>query len=851
MGLKDIKLTIGGKDIDVSRVEQLRLSITKSIADIRDITKSNSSFTKTMIVPGTKSNDIALGFGQEVNSVNAISQNSKPEAILEVSGTTVIKGFARSIKRVIKNKSRTHEYHIQLIGDNGDWKHDINGLSITDLDYSEFDHVYNKSNIDASELIDGSGVPLTKPDIVYPLINYGATGDMPHPVPSEQQKHGVTVGNRFPAIQKRSILKKIFNSVGLKIVSTFVDSDFFRGQYIPFTNKALIHPESYRGPKLIRIGVSDENVFLMDDETTAPNFDTGDNYEEVSFTTQLSPSFTRFEFAYTVPEDSFQNFILEVDFASLGGGGVFGNFMEINIVDPNGFETQFKSSTPIFPGNVPPPSGFKLRVETGMRFFKAGSIVFPIFGQPNMKVRIPDSVFYNEVLLNVLEGHALDMGVNLPDIDQIDFIRAIRDEFNLMILTDTESREVFIEPHDDFYQARAIDWTGKLDKSRDEEIKDLNDQIAKTVKYAYRPDGNDKLVEQVNLHTDIDLASTEIVSDNKFTEGSQTIGDSLFSPTLMDFWAYIGLFSVRVPRLNKEVSEYPGESPQSTKFGFRSLFYDGVKALPSGESWFFDGVERFDFPNFYSVDEINDNDNSLYWSDTTRSRGLFEKFHRNRFEIINKGKLYTAFYDLKDTDISLLDFRVPILVVDTYYLLNKIINYSPLSSGTTQVELIQAVNLDIKAIIDGAGGGILPPLPPVQGPINTQDQNPDQQPAAGGLPPDITTIGVTGGGGVQVNNQGNDSGDDEGTVTYGTGLTTADDGQVIIGTNNEPDDDAIVIIGAGPDVNDQVNVLVIDGDGNLNLPGPPIVLHVNDILVPVFYTTKNGDLQPMYKHKNA
>ena len=850
MGLKDIKLTIGGKDIDVSKIEKLRLSITKSIADIRDITQSNSSFTKTMIVPGTKNNDIALGFGQEINSVIAISQNIKPEAILEVSGTIIIKGFARSIKRVIKNKSKTHEYHLMLIGDNGDWKHDINGLNITDLDYSEFDHVYNKASIDVSELIDGSGVALTKPDIVYPLINYGATGDMPHPVPSEQQKHGVRVRNRFPAIQKRSILKKIFNSLGLKIVSNFVDSAFFRGQYIPFTNKALIHPETYREPKLIRIGVSDENVFTMDDETTAPNFDTGDNYEEVSFTTAIAPLFTRFEFAYTVPEDSFQNFILEVDFAKTVGGGVFGNFMEINIVDPNGFETQFISSTPIFPGNIPPSAGFKLRVETGMRFFKAGSIVFPIFSQPAMKVRIPDSVFYNEVLLNVLEGHTIDMGVNLPDIDQIDFIRAIRDEFNLMILTDTESREVFIEPHDDFYIARAIDWTTKLDKGKDEEIKDLNDQIAKTVKYAFKPDGNDKLVEQVNLHTDIDLASTEIVSDNKFTEGSQTIGNSLFAPTLMDFWPYIGLFSVKVPRLNKEVSEFPGESPQSTRFEFRSLFYDGVKALSSGESWFFDGVERFDFPNFYAVDEINDNDNSLYWNDTKRSKGLFEKFHRNRFEIINRGKLYTAFYDLKDADISLLDFRVPILVVDTYYLLNKIINYSPLSSGTTQVELIQAVNLDIKAIIDAEGGSVLPPLPPIQGPILTQEEDPPQDPPAGALPPDATTIGLTGGGGIEVNNQGNDS-QDEGTVTYGTGLTTDNDGQVIIGTHNEPDDDAVVIIAIGPNPNEQINALVIDGDGNLNLPGPPIVLHINSILVPVLYTASSGDLQPMYKHKNA
>ncbi len=651
--MEDVRLTISGIVIDIADVEKLRLAITKSIAQIQDTSQGDAGFTLTMVVPGTKNNDKALGFGQDINSVKAISQNVRPEAEIEVGGTVLLDGFVRSSKQKINNRSKTHEYHITLFGDNGDWKHKMNGLNVNELDYSEFDHVYNRASMDASELTNSSGIALTKPDVVYPLINYGSTLDMPHPVLTNQDIHTVQVKNRFPALQKRSILKRMYEGIGFKITGNFIDSDFFSRQYLPFTNPALLNPESFRTERLFRAGLASDIadaaavIFLIpfDDDTTDVRFDNGANFDPAVF----GPSNPRG--TYTIDQDSRQNFILETLVEETGtpidpltGASIIidgGNF--IRVTDPDGNEVDYRSGITPFPAGVPT----KIHTETGFQDFKAGTTVtahglFVTFvGSGSvLEVKKEGTFLYNRIQLgSVLKGQTVNMNINLPDVLQLDFFRAIRDEFNLMTLTDVGKREVFIEPHDDFYTTKAIDWTDKLDKNKDEIIEDLNDSIAKTIKYSFKSDSNDKVVEQIEIQSNNELASLDVTNSNKFVEGEQTIGNTFFAPTLMDFWPYVGLFSVKVPRLNKDTVEFPGVSAQSTDFVFRSLYYNGIQPLPSGESWFFDGGERFNFPNFYSVDEINDNDNSLYWNNTRRSKGPFEKFHRNRFEIIDQGKL--------------------------------------------------------------------------------------------------------------------------------------------------------------------------------------------------------------------
>lgn len=834
--MKQVRLTIAGNEIEISDVDKLRLSVTRSIDEIQDIEKSNASRTKTIVVPGTKKNDIALGFGQDINSVTALSQNIKPDALLEVGSTIIIEGFARATKRKIINKDATHEYHLILIGDNGEWKHAINGLNVNDLDYSEFDHTYNKTDIDASELTDSSGVALTKPEIVYPLINYGTTLDMPHPVSTNLDLHTVRVKNRFPAIQKRSILNKILNNAGFKIISTFVDSAFFGNQYMPFVNDALLHPESYRTAKLFKAGLTADVPFVgilpqLDDESTGGNFDNGSNYTPASST-------------YTIDEDSIQNFTFISEAVYTAGSGQPAQILaiiQLRVTEPDGTVIFYESEAVSFASGV----ANKAIVETGFVEWTTGTTIKAetlsiLSGSSTVKKT--GTFFFNEVKREILEGHTVEMNGNLPDIEQIDFIRGLRDEFNLMIFTDITNRQVFIEPHDDFYSTKSIDWTDKLDKSKDETIEDLNDKLAKNVKYAFKRDSKDKVVESILLQTGEEVASLNVANSNKFVDGEQIVGNSLFAPTLMDTWAYVGLLSAKVPRLNKDAVEFPSASGQATDFVFRSLYYDGVQSLPSGESWFFDGVERTDYPRFFSVDEENDNDNSLFWNNTKRSDGLFQKYHRNRFEIRDKGKLYTAFFNLNDSDISKLDFRIPIFVVDTYYLLNKVENYDPLADVTTKAELITALNMNIKAIVDELDESVFPPLPPT-GVIPVSTAIDATNPGSPNIfKPTSPTLINSNGFGVQTLGQGSES-NLSGVTSYGSQMTMGKANQVGFGNNNEKDDNAQLVIGAGTRTVSKT-VFKIDENGTAKFGnGSGVRTTINQVSTEVIYTDSNGEEQ--------
>jgi hypothetical protein len=74
------------------------------------------------------------------------------------------------------------------------------------------------------------------------------------------------------------------------------------------------------------------------------------------------------------------------------------------------------------------------------------------------------------------------------------------------------------------------------------------------------------------------------------------------------------------------------------------------------------------------------------------NNNLFKKYHEAQFlELASKdSKLITAMFYLTELDIQQLDFRDTILIDQTYYRLNKVIDYNPFKTGLTKVELFKA-----------------------------------------------------------------------------------------------------------------------------------------------------------------
>lgn len=858
--MKEAKIFIGGEQVDLFDRDKLRLALTYSIADINKIESRSSGTSKTITLPATHNNNKIFGFGIDVNSSDALDQNKRRTAHIEVGGTVLLRGFAKINKNIVKNRNNIGQYQVVIIGDNGDWKERLSERNVNELDYSDQDHIYNKTNIDLSETVS------TDRDYVYPLINYGAVLGG-HPISGNFEVHDVLVEDRFPAFNIKAIFDRMFNGIGVKIDSKFINSDFFKKLYLPFANDLFLHPQSFRDDDLFRVGLSANLTHLLpisdiDDTLLFPNIgNTPDRSLFLIFFDNESGEFfdagNNFSLnSYTIKNASKQKFEIKVRISFTSPQFVVGI---VRIILTKNFIFVADSQTVTFAENS---SAITLTIKTDFITVIAGDEMRvqidistnSIITTNELTILKNGTFFSNDISLEIFKDTSIELNNLLPDINQLDFVKGIKDLFNLYFVYDTDTRTVSIEPRDEFYKSKAIDWTDKFDKSKDEEITYLNDKLKKKITYRYQDDSNDGWVQQIESENDIIIASNEITNPNKFVKDEQNVGTKLFAPTIMRPFDYIGLLISKVPTLNKDAILHPDISEKSTNFKTRILYFDSIRNTETGESWFFEGIERTDYPYFFSVDVVSDNDNSLYYDNTRRSKGLFNKYYENLHDTLNEGRLYTAFFNLNDSDISNLDFRIPIFVKNTYYLLNKIVNYDPLLKKTTKVELIRATNMNIQAIILEAEGGegaifITPSIP--------EDDKPFSEAEDPTIPPDINEVKkrslVVSLGqddtGVVVKGARNHSAF-KGTISYGEGLRAAKDDQTLIGSYNEEDKTAQMIMGGGS-VSERKTLAKVARDGTVKPSnGSRMVLTVNGVSVDMVYTDLDGETQMVVKTDN-
>jgi len=211
---------------------EIPISINLSIADIREPEKRNGSYSKTIKLKGTKTNNKFFEHTYQVNvSTNSWNANIKTPAYVLQQGSVVFEGYLRllQINATQVNGVNDIEYEVSIFGDNNTLFAGIGDSKLQDLDMSEFDHVYSRQNIINSwaSLIKVSGVDVPFAignGYTYPLIDYGYNNFNANSYPVETWR---------PAIFVREYIDKIFAAAGKTFTSTFFDSAFFKKLIIP------------------------------------------------------------------------------------------------------------------------------------------------------------------------------------------------------------------------------------------------------------------------------------------------------------------------------------------------------------------------------------------------------------------------------------------------------------------------------------------------------------------------------------------------------------------------------------------------------------------------------------------
>ncbi len=743
--------------------EDSSMSLNFAIADIKTPDKRNTSYSKTIKVPGSKVNNKlfthiyeiskeSLTIGNGSNFSPDFNPNKKAKCIIYSDTLLQINGYVQLLK--VNINGDLIEYEISVKGALGNLFSEVEGKKLTDLDFSEYDHLWNKAiqklSWDTSIIKDGSpyvnfasGLPIGE-GYVYPLIDYGRD--------DAQSVFEFEVKNLYPAIYTKAYIDKIFKYAGFTYTSAFFDSEFFKKLIIPFSGEVVkLSAAQIDARKFLANTVSDldystntyydptshvyfaeiqatESTIIFSNDSIGMGFDNGMSYDPLTG-------------IWTVTKKGTYDIIIDYDFdltitppVGTTDVRVYGQYFrgEIvhnlsNVLQARGVNVYF-SSLPLVRNIVFPirANGISLNVGDTIK----GNLLFvstmeflngttSIDGTADYNISFnADTKFYNIPIVNpLIEGDTFLMNsAILKEVAMKDFFLSFVRMFNLMVTPDPNNEmNLLIEPQKDFYVGNTVvDWTSKLDLSKDIEIRPVSEIEGKQYRFSYKDDTdfyNAKYKDKYSLT----YGEKTLNIDNDFVKGVKEL-DIIFSPTPSVGNEFDGKV---IPRIVKEESN-GSVSPFAGKP--RLLIYGGVK---SGVAWTYksasgDTIEttypysgHLDDPFNPTVDILFSIPDEIYWGSPsdiglTYTNNNTYNIYLKQFieEITDKdSKIVIAYFYLKALDIFKLDFKNFIHASGINYRLNKIYDYDPEKDESTRVELAKIKRgVPFTATITGVDG---------------------------------------------------------------------------------------------------------------------------------------------------
>jgi hypothetical protein len=313
-------------------------------------------------------------------------------------------------------------------------------------------------------------------------------------------------------------------------------------------------------------------------------------------------------------------------------------------------------------------------------------------------------------------GGTIEVNDYVPKkIKQSDFIKGIFNMYNLYASVDpAQPNKLILQNRDDFYDAGTeVDWTEKLAKNQEQELSFLPEITAKKVILTYAPDKDAPNTTYTNATNDI-YGQVEVIFDNEYVKEVDT-KPILFSPTPVIktlFGAFVPMIAGAAPETNIRILYDKTEigQPLATCGPFSILDYGSV-----GQSNLtsYPLVGHFDDPltptfdiNFAICDFYYYNPSSL----TTNN--LYNRYWRRTMGQINNGKMLIANFDLNENDIQALKLNDKIRIDNSWWNINKVIDYDANARKLTRVELISIDNEINFTPFMGPSGPIIPTSPP-------------------------------------------------------------------------------------------------------------------------------------------
>lgn len=684
--------------VEVDTLGNIDVEFTYSVADVTDIERRNTSYSKTITLPSTSKNqglfgnifDISVSNDYYPMDVN-IGQNFNPakqaKAQIFLDNVKIFDGVIRMMK--INNLSGNILYEVNVFGRLRDILHELGDKTLADLDFDDYDHVWNKANIEASwartEYVEGAS------NYVYPLVDYGISTD------------GVTypIRNFKPAVYVSEILSRIFSEAGFQITAPIFTSFYFK-KLILVTAEKMITKESTT--------LLDQTPVLYQQEvTTTPSFS-----RLLNFSSTLASGFliqnsgTRFRWNKAQNLNTGLTLNLRLSFESLEA--FTENTWTVSVLK-NGSPilTSTRTASLISAGqfyfwNVEISGGIDLALNDYFEVRLTGQALGNVGYNPNIQsevviapigsLKIGNTV---PVAVELEEGDIMKIEYTLPkSMKQRDFLKSIISMYNLYITQDRLRTNVLeIIPYNEFYQTfkdEALDWSDKLDVGQEISITPLSELSAKEYRLAFDTD-QDYWSEFYRTKFNEVYGESRTIIDNDFILDTKTV-KVIFAPPVMRE-EIPGRIMIHLYKVENGVKIPDNFKPRIAYFlpGVTTTSWNIQYAAGNTPYNVYPYAGHLDSPTEPSNDVLFASPREVYFSIGVypQNSNLYTEYYKGLIDSIGdrNSRLLEGYFYLTPTDIMNLDFRKIIKVGNHYFQLEKVDKYNPIANGLSYVSLFK------------------------------------------------------------------------------------------------------------------------------------------------------------------
>ena len=261
----DYLQSLGGISGNLTSAEKLELfndeqiNVTSTVQNVQDISKTFTDFSQSFTIPANDHNNGILQhfYQSDVNAL--IDYNLRLDSFIEIDLTFFRRGKLQIEKANLKN-GRPESYTVTFYGDGRTLKDYFGEDLLSDLDYSDYNHLYNGTQI-ANRISDGTN----QYDVKYPLIsskriwhyqsNYvNATTPNWLDITSISDNNiyatsgAVKFDELFPALRVSKIFKLIQAKYGVTFTGTFLSDERFTKLFLYYKNKGEYEISSKQYP---------------------------------------------------------------------------------------------------------------------------------------------------------------------------------------------------------------------------------------------------------------------------------------------------------------------------------------------------------------------------------------------------------------------------------------------------------------------------------------------------------------------------------------------------------------------------------------------------------------------------